>query len=156
MEQTNVVEEIETNILISVTFFPESPTLYEMLDKQGYRHTLRILLITFAVQKSLHKCDTALRYNYTAHLVRYRYHFNGAPHSVLFYQRRWLISVSECIVKRALDTYFSLYLRGLCDELITRPEESYRLCCFVVCDLETSWMRGSRPNGGYRPQNKQT
>ena len=27
--------------------------------------------------------------------------------------------------------------RGLCDELITRPEESYRLCC-VVCDLETS------------------
>jgi len=29
--------------------------------------------------------------------------------------------------------------RGLCDELIARPEESYRLCC-VVCDLETSRM----------------
>jgi len=29
--------------------------------------------------------------------------------------------------------------RGLCDELITRPEEPYRLCC-VVCDLETSRM----------------
>ena len=28
--------------------------------------------------------------------------------------------------------------RGLCDELITRPEESYPLCCVVVCDLETS------------------
>ena len=28
--------------------------------------------------------------------------------------------------------------RGLCDELITRPEESYRLWCAVVCDLETS------------------
>jgi hypothetical protein len=28
--------------------------------------------------------------------------------------------------------------RGLCDELITRPEESYRMCCVVVCDLETS------------------
>jgi len=27
--------------------------------------------------------------------------------------------------------------RGLCDELITRPEESYRLWC-VVCALETS------------------
>jgi hypothetical protein len=26
--------------------------------------------------------------------------------------------------------------RGLCDELITRPEESYRLCRVVVCDLE--------------------
>ena len=30
--------------------------------------------------------------------------------------------------------------RGLCDELITRPEECYRLCCPVVCDLETSRM----------------
>jgi len=30
--------------------------------------------------------------------------------------------------------------RGLCYELITRPEESYRLCCVVVCDLETSRM----------------
>jgi hypothetical protein len=30
--------------------------------------------------------------------------------------------------------------RGLCDELITRPEESYRLWCVVMCDLETSRM----------------
>ena len=30
--------------------------------------------------------------------------------------------------------------RSLCDEPITRPEESYRLCCVVVCDLETSRM----------------
>ena len=30
--------------------------------------------------------------------------------------------------------------RGLCDELITRAEESYRLCCVVVCDLETTRM----------------
>ena len=29
---------------------------------------------------------------------------------------------------------------GLCDELIIRPEESYRLCCVVACDLETSRM----------------
>jgi len=28
--------------------------------------------------------------------------------------------------------------RGLCDRLITRPEESYQLWCVVVCDLETS------------------
>ena len=28
--------------------------------------------------------------------------------------------------------------RGLCDELITRPEESFRLWCVVVYDLETS------------------
>jgi len=30
--------------------------------------------------------------------------------------------------------------RGLCDELITRPEGSYRLWCVVVCDLEASKM----------------
>jgi hypothetical protein len=28
--------------------------------------------------------------------------------------------------------------RDLCDELIIRPEESYRLWCVVVCNLETS------------------
>jgi hypothetical protein len=28
--------------------------------------------------------------------------------------------------------------RGLCYELTTRPEEFFRLCCIVVCDLETS------------------
>jgi hypothetical protein len=35
--------------------------------------------------------------------------------------------------------------RGTCDELITRPEESYLLWCVVVCDLETSWMRRPWP-----------
>jgi len=38
--------------------------------------------------------------------------------------------------------------RGLCDELITRQEESYRLWCVVVCDLETSRMRRPWPTGG--------
>jgi hypothetical protein len=46
--------------------------------------------------------------------------------------------------------------RGLCDELITRPEESYRLWCVVVCDLETSWLRRLWPTGGRRANNKQT
>jgi len=32
--------------------------------------------------------------------------------------------------------YCVLSGRGLCDELITRPEESYRVCCVIVCDLE--------------------
>jgi len=31
---------------------------------------------------------------------------------------------------------FVLSGRGLCDELITRPEKSYRMWCVVVCDLE--------------------
>jgi len=35
--------------------------------------------------------------------------------------------------------------RGLCDELITRPEESYRMWCVPMCDLETSRMRRPWP-----------
>jgi len=38
--------------------------------------------------------------------------------------------------------------RGLCDELITPPEESYRLWGVVVCNLETSRMRRPWPTGG--------
>jgi len=38
--------------------------------------------------------------------------------------------------------------RGLCDELITGLEESYRPCCVVVCDLETSGMRRLWPTAG--------
>jgi hypothetical protein len=34
---------------------------------------------------------------------------------------------------------------GLCDELITRSEESYRLWRFVVCDLETSTEEAKSP-----------
>ena len=35
--------------------------------------------------------------------------------------------------------------RCLCDELITRQEESYRLCCDVVCDVGTSRIRRQWP-----------
>ena len=44
----------------------------------------------------------------------------------------WMFVCCECCV---------LSGRGLCDELITGPEQSYRLWCVVVCDLETSRMR---------------
>jgi len=42
--------------------------------------------------------------------------------------------------------------RGLCDEVITLPEESYRLWCVVVCDLETSRMK--RRVGSHRHSKK--
>ena len=47
----------------------------------------------------------------------------------------WMFVCCECCV---------LSSRGLCDELITHPEESYRLW-YVVCDLETSRMRRPWP-----------
>jgi hypothetical protein len=50
----------------------------------------------------------------------------------------WVTVFCECCV---------LSGRGLCVGLITRSEESYRLWCMVVCDLETSWMRRPWPTG---------
>ena len=48
----------------------------------------------------------------------------------------WVSVCIECCV---------LSGRGLCDELITRPEKFYRLWCVVACDLETSRMRRPWP-----------
>ena len=48
----------------------------------------------------------------------------------------WIFVCCECCV---------LSGRGLCYELITCPEESYRLRCLVVCDLETSRVRRPWP-----------
>jgi hypothetical protein len=51
----------------------------------------------------------------------------------------WMSVCCECCV---------LSGRGLCDKLITCPEESCRLWCVIMCDLETSWMRRPWPTGG--------
>ena len=50
----------------------------------------------------------------------------------------WMFVCCACCV---------LWGTGLCDELFTCLEKSYRLCCVVVCDLETSSIRPC-PNGG--------
>ena len=57
----------------------------------------------------------------------------------------WMFVCSECRV---------LSGRGLCEKMVTRPEESCRLWCVVVCDLETSWMRRPWPTVGCRSKNK--
>jgi len=59
----------------------------------------------------------------------------------------WVFVCCECCVLSA---------RGLCDGLITRPEESYRLWCVVVCDLESSCMRRPWPTLGRRAKKKWT
>jgi hypothetical protein len=51
----------------------------------------------------------------------------------------WMSVCCECCV---------LSGRGLCDGLITRPEESYRLWRVVVCDHETSNTRRLKPATG--------
>ena len=57
----------------------------------------------------------------------------------------WMSFCCKCCVLSA---------RSLCDEPITRPEESYRLWCVVVSDLEVSWMRRPWPVGGPSRQKK--
>ena len=59
----------------------------------------------------------------------------------------WMFFFCECYV---------LSGRGLCDGLVTRPEESYWLWCVGVCDRETLWLRRTWPTGGILRQNKQT
>jgi hypothetical protein len=51
----------------------------------------------------------------------------------------WMFVCCECCV---------LSGRGLCDGLITCPEESYRMWRIVVCDLETSKPRRLKPATG--------
>ena len=51
----------------------------------------------------------------------------------------WMSCCYECCVLSGI---------CLCDELITRTEESYRLWYVVVCVLETSWVRRFWPTGG--------
>jgi len=57
----------------------------------------------------------------------------------------WMSVCCECCV---------LSGRGLCDELITRPEESYRLWCVVMCDLGISIMRRTWPALGRKATGK--
>ena len=65
-----------------------------------------------------------------------------------------------------MDVFCECYVlsgRGLCDGLITRPEESYRLWRVFVCDQETeNWEAKARyraakikPKGLKRQENKQ-
>jgi hypothetical protein len=51
----------------------------------------------------------------------------------------WMSVCCDCCV---------LLGRGLCDVLITRPEETLRMFCVNVCDIETSWIRRPWPTWG--------
>jgi len=51
------------------------------------------------------------------------------------YDSNGCVSVVSCVLSG----------RRLCDELITRPEESYRLWCVAVWDLEISWIKRLSP-----------
>jgi hypothetical protein len=53
-------------------------------------------------------------------------------------RRAWMSVCCECCVFSG---------RDLCDSLVASPQQSYRLWCVVVCELETSRMRRPWPTG---------
>jgi len=58
----------------------------------------------------------------------------------------WMAVCCECCV---------LSGRGLCDALITRPEESCRLWCVVACDLRNLVNEAALPHWGLLRQKKE-
>ena len=80
--------------------------------------------------------ETSPRYPLHRRSINLHYHITVMPVPVAARLLRmwvgippgaWMFVCCECCV---------LSGRGLCDGLITRPEESYRPWCVVVCDLE--------------------
>jgi hypothetical protein len=59
---------------------------------------------------------------------------------IYIYTHIYIYIYIKCIILMFLDhtKRRSTVGRTPLDELIARPEESYRLCCVVLCDLETS------------------
>ena len=110
-----------------------------VIDIAPSRVNLRLQLPTamnhfplyFCVTKIRSSCATTLailkRGSAAARLLRLRIRIPPAA---------WMSACCECCV---------LSGRGLCDGPITRPEESFRRWCVVVCDLETSRMRRHWP-----------
>jgi len=81
---------------------------------------------------SVHAISWALILNFVFYIWGVRSAAARLPRSwVRIPPGAWIFVCCECCV---------LSGRGLCYELITRPEESYRLWCVVVCDLKTSRM----------------
>ena len=61
--------------------------------------------------------------------------------------RMWVSILPEAWMSVCWDSCV-LSVRSLCGELITRPEESYRMWCVFESDPEASWMRRPWPTGG--------
>ena len=79
--------------------------------------------------------DNRIVLNWVLH--RYRIPITVAARSATDCLLRLWVRIPSGVWKSVSCERCVLLGRGLCDEPITRPEESYRLLCVVVCDLET-------------------
>jgi hypothetical protein len=117
------------------------PNLYPLsYHIAAYFHKLHITQITHYTNYTLHK----LQINITLHIAKICIMNIVTVISNLCRSQcprglRRRITAARLLGSwvRICCVYCVLSGRGLCDELVTRPEESYRMWRFVVCDQET-------------------
>ena len=119
-----------------INYFPSVSSNSNMLyTKMGYSSNRSTFFITYVSNSRSQWPRVLRRRSATARLLKL---------SVQIPPGAWMSVCCDCCV---------LSGRVLCDKLIPRTEESYRLRCVTVCALETSWMRRPCPNGGLLRQN---
>ena len=116
-----------------------------------FRYMIKASVCVWELKGKIHGCNyTLCRPQWPRGLRRWSATARLLTLLVQFPPGAWMSVCCECRVSSG---------RGLCNGLITHPEESYRLWCVVVCYLETS-SRMRRPwphlGGGCRAKNKQT
>jgi len=109
-------------------------------------HCIESQIIFHCIPLNIREMEYLWNYNYAgkyerpSHWPRCLRHRSKTAHLARLWVRippgAWMSVCCDCCV---------LSGRGLCDELITRPEESYRLWWVIECDLETSRMRKPWP-----------
>jgi hypothetical protein len=107
-----------------------------------------VLFVCICVLNNCHRVATQLQLN-----ISYQMVMKGRSHWPSGLQRGSAAArVLRLLVRDPLGTQMFvsceccvLSCRGLCDELIARQEESYRLWCVLVCNLEISKMRSPWP-----------
>ena len=123
-----------------------------IIKRVHYNLRVKMLRDCLLVGRNVHRI--AVRYRIMKSRQEFTYTSNGImPHWSRGLRRRSVaVRLLRLWVRTPLGGIDVHLLRVLC---LVRPEESYRLWCVVVCDLETSQMRRPWPTGGLLCQ-KQT
>jgi hypothetical protein len=107
--------------------------------KQGQMTGLNLLIYSFKFTHKFFSLLSSISRSQWLHGPRRRSSAARAAEIVVSNPTRGMDVCCECC---------ALSGRGLCDGLIIRPEESYRLWHIVVCDQETSNTRRPKPATG--------
>ena len=129
--------------------YPAMVTLVGWTNFFGTPSTIRsfnilpLLTLSKACLKSLYTLCSCILYSCRSQWPRGLWRWSSSARLLRSWvripPRAWMFVCYECCV---------LSVRGLCDGMITRPEESYRLWRVVVCDQETSYVRRLKPARG--------